>query len=188
MPFLTNTFLVHMKESFFHTNLIAAEIITNYVVAKRNRIFYHLINCYCESKLSTCMNKFQIKPIRLKLHAQIKVCTLSASLLDINILIVLFQDYDQFDMANEVDELEKFLKLAPDDATVTSNAEIHLGNGEVAEQNSKPVEDAQNGDASEAVVGSTTNEDQQEQPVENGTHESNNVEVSEDGVDSSNAE
>lgn len=92
-------------------------------------------------------------------------------------------------MANEVDELEKFLKLAPDDATVTSNAEVHLGNGEITEENAKPVvEDAQNGDASEAVVGSTTNEDQLEQPVENGTHESNNVEVSEDGVDSSNAE
>lgn len=89
-------------------------------------------------------------------------------------------------MANEVDELEKFLKLTSDDATVTSNAEIHLGNGEVPQENSKPVEDAQNGDASEAVVGSTTNEDQQ--PVENGTHESNNVGVSEDGVDSSNAE
>lgn len=102
----------------------------------------------------------------------------------------LFQDYDQFDMANEVDELEKFLKVAPDDATVTSNAEIHLGNGEVTEQNSKSIEDAQNGDASEAVVGSTTNEDQfdQQPVVENGTHESNDIGVSEDGVDSSNAE
>lgn len=97
-------------------------------------------------------------------------------------------------MANEVDELEKFLKLAPDDNTVTSNAEIHLGNGEVTEQNSKQIEAAaQNGDdpSEEAVVGSTTNEDQQDQlqPVENGTHASNNdVDVSEDGVDSSNAD
>lgn len=105
--------------------------------------------------------------------------------------INLFQDYDQFDMANEVDELEKFLKLAPDDATVTSNAEIHLGNGEVTEQNSKSIEDAQNGDASEAVVGSTTNEeDEEDKPpvVENGKHESNDIGVSEDGVDSSNVE
>lgn len=98
----------------------------------------------------------------------------------------LFQDYDQFDMANEIDEIEKFLKLAPDDATVTSNAEVHLGNGDVPIENSKPVEDVQNGDASEAVVGSTTDEDQQ--PVENGTHENNEVGVFEDGVDSSNAD
>ncbi|RZC34840.1 ATP-binding cassette sub-family B member 7, mitochondrial, partial [Asbolus verrucosus] len=42
-------------------------------------------------------------------------------------------DYDQFDMANEIDEMEKFLKLAPDDAapTQTSNAEVKLGNGEI---------------------------------------------------------
>lgn len=93
-------------------------------------------------------------------------------------------------MANEVDELEKFLKLAPDDTTVTSNAEIHLGNGDISEENSKPIEDAQNGDTSEAVVGSTTNEDQQDQqPIENGRHNSNNdIGESEDGVDSSNAE
>ncbi|KAK9729979.1 SH3-binding, glutamic acid-rich protein [Popillia japonica] len=40
-------------------------------------------------------------------------------------------DYDQFDMANEIDELEKFLKLAPDDSVplVTSNAEIKFENG-----------------------------------------------------------
>lgn len=97
------------------------------------------------------------------------------------------QDYEEFDMANEVDELEKFLKLAPDDATVTSNAEIHLGNGEVTEENSKSIDTAaQNGDTSEAVVGSTTNEDQQ--PIENGTHQNHNIGISEDGVDSSNAE
>lgn len=88
-----------------------------------------------------------------------------------------------------MDELEKFLKLAPDDATVTSNAEIHLGNGDVSEHNSKAVEDVLNGDTSEGVVGSTTNEDQHDQqPVENGTHENNDIGVSEDGVDSSNAE
>ncbi|EFA04500.1 SH3 domain-binding glutamic acid-rich protein homolog [Tribolium castaneum] len=42
-------------------------------------------------------------------------------------------DYDQFDMANEVDEMEKFLKLAPNDSepSVTTNAELKLGNGEV---------------------------------------------------------
>lgn len=98
---------------------------------------------------------------------------------------LLFQDYDQFDMANEVDELEKFLKLTTDDATVTSNAEVHLGNGEAAPEGPRAAEDAQNGDSAEGVVGSTTNEDQQ--PVENGTRESNDAGVSEDGVDSSNA-
>ncbi|KAI4465131.1 thioredoxin-like superfamily [Holotrichia oblita] len=42
-------------------------------------------------------------------------------------------DYDQFDMANEIDELEKFLKLAPDDTVplVTSSAEIKFENGNV---------------------------------------------------------
>lgn len=38
-------------------------------------------------------------------------------------------DYDQFDMANEIDELEKFLKLAPSEDSKISNAEITLGNG-----------------------------------------------------------
>lgn len=35
-------------------------------------------------------------------------------------------------MANEIDEMEKFLKLAPSASEpVTSNAEIKLGNGEI---------------------------------------------------------
>ncbi|KAJ8958823.1 hypothetical protein NQ318_019584 [Aromia moschata] len=42
-------------------------------------------------------------------------------------------DYDQFDMANEVDEMEKFLKLQLSDAadSLISNAEIKLKNGEL---------------------------------------------------------
>jgi len=39
-------------------------------------------------------------------------------------------DYDAFDMANEIDEMEKFLKLAEDEIPI-SNAEIKIGNGEV---------------------------------------------------------
>ncbi|XP_066142129.1 SH3 domain-binding glutamic acid-rich protein homolog isoform X2 [Euwallacea fornicatus] len=39
-------------------------------------------------------------------------------------------DYDAFDMANELDEMEKFLKLNPDEIA-TSNAEIKLSNGDV---------------------------------------------------------
>lgn len=42
-------------------------------------------------------------------------------------------DYDQFDTANEIDEIEKFLKLPydPTDKTIVSNAELKLGNGEI---------------------------------------------------------
>ncbi|KAF5288717.1 hypothetical protein FQA39_LY15289 [Lamprigera yunnana] len=43
-------------------------------------------------------------------------------------------DYDQFDLANEMDEIEKFLKLPYDSSelkpTLTSNAEIKLENSE----------------------------------------------------------
>lgn len=35
-------------------------------------------------------------------------------------------DYDAFDMANEIDTLEVFLKLAPADTTVVSSAQIEL--------------------------------------------------------------
>lgn len=40
-------------------------------------------------------------------------------------------DYDQFDLSNEIDELDKFLKLVPSDEVQVSNAEITLGNGSV---------------------------------------------------------
>lgn len=55
-------------------------------------------------------------------------------------------------MANEIDELEKFLKLAPDDTApiVTSNAEIKLDNGSV-EPLSKDNED----EGTQEVVNST---------------------------------
>lgn len=51
-------------------------------------------------------------------------------------------DYDQFDMSNEIDEIEKFLKLqtARTDKTIESNAEIKLGNGEITHnQNDKEI-------------------------------------------------
>ncbi|KAJ8917496.1 hypothetical protein NQ315_005545 [Exocentrus adspersus] len=52
-------------------------------------------------------------------------------------------DYDQFDMANEIDEMEKFLKLevADSDQNLTSNAEIKLKNGEVTPEENKPTEE-----------------------------------------------
>ncbi|GLV38796.1 Sh3beta [Carabus blaptoides fortunei] len=51
-------------------------------------------------------------------------------------------DYDQFDLSNENDELDKFLKLAPSDEVKVSNAEITLGNGNVEREidSSEPVE------------------------------------------------
>ncbi|XP_066251031.1 SH3 domain-binding glutamic acid-rich protein homolog isoform X2 [Euwallacea similis] len=48
-------------------------------------------------------------------------------------------DYDAFDMANEMDEMEKFLKLSPDEVA-TSNAEIKLSNGDVPTTEGKSKE------------------------------------------------
>lgn len=51
-------------------------------------------------------------------------------------------DYDAFDMANEIDTLEVFLKLAPADTTAVSSAQIELKqeNG-VAKEGEKPEEE-----------------------------------------------
>lgn len=38
-------------------------------------------------------------------------------------------DYDEFDMANEIDTLEQFLKLAPAEITPVSTANIELNGG-----------------------------------------------------------
>lgn len=102
-------------------------------------------------------------------------------------------------MANEVDELEKFLKLVSD-ATAplsTSNAEIKLGNGDIGQEAEKqePQTNGENVDTNDsnvgdAVVGSTTSENNDDQqPVKNGTNDTNdnNAEISENVVDSSNA-
>ncbi|XP_030380080.1 SH3 domain-binding glutamic acid-rich protein homolog isoform X2 [Scaptodrosophila lebanonensis] len=73
-------------------------------------------------------------------------------------------DYDAFDMANEIDTLEVFLKLAPADTTAVSSAQIELKqeNGEAKEaekaadaeaDGEKPADGASgdaNGEASEA--------------------------------------
>ncbi|XP_060517449.1 SH3 domain-binding glutamic acid-rich protein homolog [Cylas formicarius] len=50
-------------------------------------------------------------------------------------------DYDAFDMANELDEMEKFLKLAPGDTIITSNVETTLGNGEVVNDETKDAKE-----------------------------------------------
>lgn len=48
-------------------------------------------------------------------------------------------DYDAFDLANEIDTLEQFLKLAPADTTSVSSAQIELKqeNGEAANEEQK---------------------------------------------------
>ncbi|XP_049822323.1 SH3 domain-binding glutamic acid-rich protein homolog [Aethina tumida] len=72
-------------------------------------------------------------------------------------------DYDMFDMANEVDEMEKFLKLAPDDstATVTSTTSIQLENG-----NAKKDVEVEDADSSNAEI-ENTNEEVPKDEVEN---------------------
>ncbi|XP_037942009.1 SH3 domain-binding glutamic acid-rich protein homolog isoform X3 [Teleopsis dalmanni] len=51
-------------------------------------------------------------------------------------------DYDAFDLANEIDTLEQFLKLAPADTTSVSSAQIELKkeNGEVQSEESENKE------------------------------------------------
>lgn len=87
-------------------------------------------------------------------------------------------DYDQFDLANEIDEMEKFLKLAPDDSapTVTSTSEVKLGNG-VGNVNTETNElkDTDN------KMESTENGENKEEKIENGeTEENSEVEVKKD--------
>lgn len=55
-------------------------------------------------------------------------------------------DYDAFDLANEIDTLEQFLKLAPTDTTAVSTAQLELKqeNGEVKavdDENKENVEE-----------------------------------------------
>ncbi|XP_017035149.1 SH3 domain-binding glutamic acid-rich protein homolog isoform X3 [Drosophila kikkawai] len=64
-------------------------------------------------------------------------------------------DYDAFDMANEIDTLEVFLKLAPADTTAVSTAQIELKqeNGEAkkeeAEAEDKAAKDGEGDEAAE---------------------------------------
>ncbi|XP_068150148.1 SH3 domain-binding glutamic acid-rich protein homolog isoform X2 [Drosophila tropicalis] len=86
-------------------------------------------------------------------------------------------DYDAFDMANEIDTLEVFLKLAPADTTAVSSAQIELKqeNGEAKKteetaedetKSSAATEDTEaSGDADAAA--SAANGDSAEKPEEN---------------------
>lgn len=103
--------------------------------------------------------------------------------MSMNPVFLFNQDYEQFDLANEIDEIEKFLKLVPDDSKPEE-----LSNGVVNEEKQT------NGDVSsagDAVVESTVDESNENKVVENGTHETTDgdaVAVSDETVDSSNVE
>ncbi|XP_037718337.1 SH3 domain-binding glutamic acid-rich protein homolog isoform X4 [Drosophila subpulchrella] len=78
-------------------------------------------------------------------------------------------DYDAFDMANEIDTLEVFLKLAPADTTAVSTAQIELKqeNGEAKKEEAeaeekKPEEEKPEGgegDAKDEAAEKAENED-----------------------------
>lgn len=52
-------------------------------------------------------------------------------------------DYDEFDLANEVDTLEQFLKLAPADTTSVTTAELQLAASE-KDENKENETDGEN--------------------------------------------
>ncbi|EDV97057.1 SH3 domain-binding glutamic acid-rich protein homolog isoform X5 [Drosophila grimshawi] len=56
-------------------------------------------------------------------------------------------DYDAFDMANEIDTLEVFLKLAPADTTAVSSAQIELKQENGEKDEVKAPADAGEGEA-----------------------------------------
>ncbi|XP_018319477.1 SH3 domain-binding glutamic acid-rich protein homolog [Agrilus planipennis] len=85
-------------------------------------------------------------------------------------------DYDLFDLANEVDEVEKFLKLEPSDTVITSNAEIKLENGEIPVESIQDNFDKLNGKHKEL----DSNEENKETADEGVTDSQDNKEESEE--------
>ncbi|CAH1983694.1 unnamed protein product [Acanthoscelides obtectus] len=73
-------------------------------------------------------------------------------------------DYDMFDMANEVDEMEKFLKLEPSDAPI---AHEPMKNGDVKSEENGKVTNEQNGDTADVQDEGETNNIENEGPVGN---------------------
>lgn len=90
-------------------------------------------------------------------------------------------DYDAFDLANEIDTLEQFLKLAPADTTAVSSAQLELKqeNGEVKavdDENKENVgEKAESEDAGKAADDSQAVADAGESA--NGDGDTKNAEV-----------
>ncbi|KPU78697.1 uncharacterized protein Dana_GF23792, isoform B [Drosophila ananassae] len=69
-------------------------------------------------------------------------------------------DYDAFDMANEIDTLEVFLKLAPADTTAVSTAQIELKqeNGEAKKEEAEAEGESEDKDKPEGGEGDTNGE------------------------------
>ncbi|XP_032291033.1 SH3 domain-binding glutamic acid-rich protein homolog isoform X3 [Drosophila virilis] len=81
-------------------------------------------------------------------------------------------DYDAFDMANEIDTLEVFLKLAPADTTAVSSAQIELKqeNGVAKEEEKKAPAEGETEAAAEAdadAAGAAEETDEADKKKEN---------------------
>ncbi|KAG5886088.1 hypothetical protein JTB14_031689 [Gonioctena quinquepunctata] len=63
-------------------------------------------------------------------------------------------DYDMFDMANEIDEMEKFLKLEADEIAneKTSTAEINLKNGDLSSEKHEETDTKENEAPNEQIT------------------------------------
>uniref|UniRef100_A0A034WCZ6 SH3 domain-binding glutamic acid-rich protein-like protein n=2 Tax=Endopterygota TaxID=33392 RepID=A0A034WCZ6_BACDO len=90
-------------------------------------------------------------------------------------------DYDAFDLANEIDTLEQFLKLAPADTTAVSSAQLELKqeNGEVKASDDENKENVEEKPESEEV-GKTADDSQVAADAgesANGDGETKNAEV-----------
>lgn len=79
-------------------------------------------------------------------------------------------DYDAFDMANEIDTLEVFLKLAPADTTAVSSAQIELKqeNGVAKEEEEKkaPAEGEAEAEAESGAAEETGEADKEKEKPE----------------------
>lgn len=85
-------------------------------------------------------------------------------------------------MANEIDEMEVFLKLAPDDKapTLTSTAGIKLGNGNVEEKHDDTVREASVEKENNEESKQLDNNETDDQKIENGNQNEQNKSDEED--------
>lgn len=79
-------------------------------------------------------------------------------------------DYDHFDLANENDELDQFLKLSPADMTVTSSAQVNLTRTTSKKEEEQQPAQSENNEADIAVKNGDDEQPSEEQPevAENG--------------------
>ncbi|KAK5646010.1 hypothetical protein RI129_004474 [Pyrocoelia pectoralis] len=94
-------------------------------------------------------------------------------------------DYDQFDTANEIDEIEKFLKLPYDsiDKTIISNAELKLGNGEINTHNQNESHDTTKEIIEEHESGGQKDDDNVSKEIKEADEEKNSTEAAQNEVD-----